>query len=198
MLSGAYSFERAFVSASPAARLTDVGTEAAPGCFAPMFSRLMMLPPPAARRCGTASRIGADRPEELQVEIGLPVLVGDVAEWPGGRGAGVVDQDVEAAEALDCRTDHALDVGRLPHVGRDRHDRRACPESSLATCSSRRPGGRRSPPARPRGRAIRRRAPDALAAAGHDRDLAREPEIHPSPRLQTFQPSVGVHTTTPV
>ena len=56
MPSGASSFESAFVRASPAARLTEVGSERAPGVLAPVFRMLTMRPPPAFRMGGTQSR----------------------------------------------------------------------------------------------------------------------------------------------
>ena len=47
--------------------------------------------------------------------------VGDVGE---DADAGVVDEDVEAAEAGDGRGDRALDLGVAAHVGLQRLDRR--------------------------------------------------------------------------
>ncbi len=47
ILSGSKSLERALVKAIPAARLTEVGHEPAPGCLPPGWVMLMMRPPSA-------------------------------------------------------------------------------------------------------------------------------------------------------
>src|SRR5215831_755010 len=56
MLSFAYSFDSAFVSARPAARETVVGIERARGCFAPIVVIFTIRPPPCWRMCGITSR----------------------------------------------------------------------------------------------------------------------------------------------
>src|SRR5205823_10979916 len=66
MLSAASSFDSAFISAMPAARETEVGTERGPGCLAPRFSTLTMLPPPAWRRWGTAARMARIAPKSFR------------------------------------------------------------------------------------------------------------------------------------
>lgn len=48
--------------------------------------------------------------EELDVEVGLPRLVGEGLEVARRSAAGVVDQDVEPPEARDGGLDQALDV----------------------------------------------------------------------------------------
>jgi len=53
---GAFSLESALVSASPAARLTLVGVESAPGALAPMLSTLTMRPHLRSRMPGSAAR----------------------------------------------------------------------------------------------------------------------------------------------
>src|SRR5574341_2152640 len=66
MRASASSFESAFVSAMPAARLTDVGTERARGCFAPMWVTLMIRPPPFCRIAGSAARIARIAPKSFR------------------------------------------------------------------------------------------------------------------------------------
>ena len=65
-----------------------------------------------------------DRTEHVDPEGPLPVLGGQVVDAAVGRQhAGVADQHVEAAEALDRPRDHGLDLGEVAHVGQQRLDR---------------------------------------------------------------------------
>ena len=101
------------VSAMPAARLTDVGTDWRPG----------VLPPPAVGDVDdTPSALGLhlrDGHEELLVQIALPALVGHVLEVAGGGGAGVVHQDVDTAIGVDDLSEEALDLVRPGDVRLD-------------------------------------------------------------------------------
>ena len=54
MLSDAKSFDIALVKAIPAARVTEVGTEAGPGALPPGVVTLIILPPPLDLIIGTA------------------------------------------------------------------------------------------------------------------------------------------------
>ena len=66
---------------------------------------LMMKPPPRRRRCGSAAWHALKTPVRFVSMTSRPLLgrhVGDVGE---DADAGVVDEDVEAAEAGDRRVD---------------------------------------------------------------------------------------------
>ena len=52
----------------------------------------------------------------------VPLLVGEVEQHPVAGHAGVVDHDVELAEALDRRGEHGVGGGPLPHVALDDRD----------------------------------------------------------------------------
>jgi hypothetical protein len=52
----------------------------------------------------------------------VPLLVGEVEQHPVARHPGVVDHDVELAEALDRRGEHGVRGGPLPHVALDDRD----------------------------------------------------------------------------
>ena len=64
----------------------------------------------------------ADRGEQLQVEVVLPDLVGDLLRGHRPRLAGVVDQDVDLAERLDDAVEGLRDVVGLRHVALERRD----------------------------------------------------------------------------
>jgi hypothetical protein len=122
----------------------------------------------------------ADRREQLELEVVLPGGVGDRGEGGGGRGAGVVDEDVEPAVAGDDGVDQAGDVVGAADVGRHRGDLRACLCGQLA----RGPGEHVGPPgAHDHLRALAGERPgggpaDALAAAGDERDPVVKVEVH--------------------
>ena len=97
-LCGAFSLESALVRARPAARLTLVGVELAPGALAPMLSTLTTRPHLRSRMPGSARRQQADGGEQLEVEVALPVLVGHRVERLGVADAGIVHHDVDLAE----------------------------------------------------------------------------------------------------
>ena len=75
-----------------------------------VLARLDLLPPV---RGGPAGR--AERPLEVDLDDGVPLLLGHVRQHPVAQDAGVVDHDVQVAEPLDCGVDQPL--GALP--GRD-------------------------------------------------------------------------------
>src|SRR5690606_35041146 len=126
----------------------------------------------------------ADRGEQLEVEIGLPGLVRDRFELAGGGGARVVDEDVDAAEGMDRRTDQAGQVLGLRYVGDDGQDLAArvadvdgeAVEGFLAARADR---DARAFGGEPLGGG----APYALAGARDDRDPSGKSEFHRSPPL---------------
>src|SRR5206468_9534605 len=117
---------------------------------------------------------------ELQLERLLPVFFGEVEDLAAGRGAGVVDEDVDAAEARGGRVDDALGVvgprqiaGHREHLGagRSRQLFRRGLERVLAAGADR--------DTRPfLGEPARDGFADAFAAARHQRHLALQAEIH--------------------
>ena len=65
-----------------------------------------------------------DGTEDVDPERALPVLGGQVVDATVRREhAGVADQHVEAAEALDRQRDHGFDLVEVAHVGEHRLDR---------------------------------------------------------------------------
>ena len=83
---------------------------------------LMMKPPPRWRRCGIAAWHALKTPVRFvsMTSDHCPRRhVGDVRE---DADAGVVDEDVEAAEPRDRRVDRALDLVVAAHVGLQRLD----------------------------------------------------------------------------
>lgn len=95
--SGASAFDIACLTA----RDTVVGIDFAAGCFTPMRVMLTIRPPPRARIEGDHETAIPHRREQLQVEVGLPGLVGHRLERADLGGARVVHQDVDAAVGRD-------------------------------------------------------------------------------------------------
>ena len=121
----------------------------------------------------------ADRREELQLEVGLPGRVVDRVEPSGRRGAGVVDEDVDPPEPPERRGHEPLEVAGARDVSRHVQDRR--------TLRPERPGrlreARRVAPADRDGRPLGGEPPcggepEPVAAAGDDRNLPLQSEIH--------------------
>ena len=90
--------------------------------------------------------------------------------------AGVLREDVDAAELLGRGGRHRLHVLALGDVGRARH--RALADLARGRRRGRRRPGRRRARARPRGRTPRRCTPDAARCAGDDRGAALESSRH--------------------
>src|SRR5712691_1581228 len=117
---------------------------------------------------------------ELELQSFRPVVLGESFKHAAGRGACVVDHDVDAAERLVALRDEILGVGVLGEVGGDRDDLApgllgdlgcSCLEWLLAARAD------RDIDAFARERA-RDALADAFAAAGHQRGLALELKVH--------------------
>src|SRR5438094_6902832 len=120
---------------------------------------------------------GDGQAQDVHLEHLGPELRRRRAERRGAAQAGIVDQDVDAAEALARDREEAADVFLAPHVGRLHRDpfatelRRETREAIGA------PRGERHRRAGRRERACRL-APDAARGTGDDRALAREQTRH--------------------
>ena len=119
--------------------------------------------------------------EEFQVEARIPIGVGEREEIAAPVGAGVVDQDVEPAEALfrearkPRRLALAAQIGGVD-FGPAAQRANARPQASERALFPRRSAGR---PAG-RGKLQRDALADAAARAGHQRDLALQFGVHRS------------------
>ena len=122
---------------------------------------------PQSPKCGRQSRVIRTSPVDVDVEDGRLVLLARLVERRAAeREAGVVDEDVEAAETLDRLRDEALaargvgDVELERDLGLEPLDPpRAARDAHAGGCE--------------RGR---RRPADAGRGAGHDRPLAAQVE----------------------
>jgi hypothetical protein len=125
----------------------------------------------------------AYEPDEVQrdnLERLPPVVVGEVRELAQRRAAGVVDEDVHAAETPGRRGDDAADALRGRQVGRDGEYLGARLAADLLGGRLQirlGPGADRDPRALARQRQGRRLA-EAFARRGNDRGPAVQPEIH--------------------
>ena len=84
---------------------------------------LMIHPPPRRFRCGSAAAAAVEDAAEVRVDDVLPVAGGHVGDVREMSDAGVVHEDVEAAEPLDRGVDCAAGFVRLPDVGPHREHR---------------------------------------------------------------------------
>src|SRR6516165_210280 len=187
-LSGAPSPDSTLENAICAARLTEVGALLAPGALAPMFRTLMIRP---QRRCFIwEDQPGeADLREQLEIEIGLPHLVGHFLGWAAGRLPGVVDQYVDLAELRHHLVIGPADVGQLGDVGADRGDLTLGPGLDLLLARGQSLGGAREDRdvRTGRGKPLRHRQAQPFAAAGDHGSASVQSNVHvrlPSPRLR--------------
>ena len=93
-----------------------------------------------------------ERSFEVRVDCGVPLLLGELRDRCAGIDAGVVDEDVEPAVALDRLDDEGRDLVLVADIRRDRVGLRRRPPGSLRRS---RPG-QANPPSRSR---VRRRGP---------------------------------------
>src|SRR6267378_2863606 len=119
-----------------------------------------------------------DGGHQLELDVRLPRAVIDVHERGRRRGAGVVEENVDAAEALGGRLHHGLHILGARHVGGNReHLATGLPDLSRRALQHFLAAGADAH-ARPLARQLYRRgAAESGAAAGHDRHLARQVEI---------------------
>ena len=120
---------------------------------------LTIRPQPRSAICGTNARISRIEAITLSSHWQLPVLLGQLVERLRVARAGVVDEDVRrpAVEPLEDLLGR-VERGHVDPVASARRPARVAP-SSLEQ-----PHGLRA---------------DAAAAAGHDRDAARQSQVHP-------------------
>ena len=136
----------------------------------PAVDETLTIAEPAGM-CSSAARVVRTAVIRLSSNDSLPVVVGELSELADVGAAGVVDEAVDAAEALDRRGDEPVGRAALGQVGGDvelarsfvapsrRHDVRAFARE-----------------------ARRDLEPDAGRRAGDETDLACETQIHGSLR----------------
>src|SRR5579875_578475 len=122
---------------------------------------------------------GADRGEDLEIQVVDPGFVGDRLERIGGSHAGVVDKGVNPSEALVRGADEALDVLSAAHVGAEREAFAAGGRDGggdlLEGLLAPRADGDLGALVR---ESLGRRFANAFAAARHERDLTLEAQVH--------------------
>jgi len=131
----------------------------------------------------------ADLREQLEIEIGLPHLVGHFLGWAAGRLPGVVDQYVDLAELRHHLVIGPADVGQLGDVGADRGDLTLGPGLDLLLARGQSLGGAREDRdvRTGRGKPLRHRQAQPFAAAGDHGSASVQSNVHvrlPSPRLR--------------
>src|SRR5437867_3753804 len=126
-------------------------------------------------------RLGAtDLAQELAVDRVDERLVRQIDEGPEGRRAGVVDQDVDAAQPLGRPVDEPAAAVERSEIGGDRHDLHPGGPGDLGRrVLQLRLGARADGDAHAFvGQLARDRAADAFAGARHERGLTLEPQLH--------------------
>ena len=121
----------------------------------------------------------ANRRENLEVEIGYPVVIGNLIDPSCGALARVVHQAVDASPPGDGRIDEPFKVSQIGDVGL--HHKCVAPGVPQPLLAGRQPIG--VPPAdrdpRPLfDEPIRKRRPQAVGPAGDQHDLFRQVQIH--------------------
>ncbi len=77
----------------------------------PATEATLTMLPPVSSRCGIAAWAEEERAAEVQRDVGVPLLLGDVGGHPEVVPPGVVDQHVEAAVRVDSGSDRGPAVG---------------------------------------------------------------------------------------
>ena len=80
-----------------------------------------MMRPPRAGRDHRLGRLPCTEEDAREIDVDDPLPVGetDRLRWSDHGRAGIVDENVERAEALDGLRDHGRDGGLIGDVGRD-------------------------------------------------------------------------------
>ncbi|MCY1542510.1 hypothetical protein D9M68_782590 [compost metagenome] len=68
-----------------------------------------------------------DHATKVDIQQALPAVGADLPTETGLQDAGVVEQQVDAAEALHRQISQGIHLGRIAHVGHPAHDRHALP-----------------------------------------------------------------------
>src|SRR5262249_37084077 len=76
-----------------------------------------MMLPPAVPNCLTASCVVRIKTENIQIEMLMEVLFGDLFKWRKFENAGVVNKDVDSGERFLCFGEEAVNVLFLRHIG---------------------------------------------------------------------------------
>ena len=182
MRSAATSSDSVFAYPSTPAHVATDRPNVGIGCSTDSAVMLTMLPPPAARRCGTACRVSRTTLIRFCSTAFDHAPSSNVVEPAERRRAVVVDQHVESAERGVRRCDDALAILGLADVGRDGDRSPAALRRHLRD----RLVERLAPPRDHRdvgtfgGEQPRDREADALARTADDRRLAAEREVHRS------------------
>ena len=140
-----------------------------------------MRPHPAARIGSTAATDSWAAAKKSTSKPARHRAVGHAFEPARGRAAGVVDQDVEASETVDCRRHDPLGGIVLGHIDGEGDDP-AVGAGDVASAASAvelaTPSGRTRRRAALGDEVDRHLAADASSGAGHDRDAAAQPGVH--------------------
>ncbi len=122
----------------------------------------------------------ADLREQFQIEIGLPLLVGDGLRRPARRLAGVVDEDIDLAEFRIDLLAGRLDRRRLRDVAADRGDLalRDLLDLALGVGECRRVARQNGHIRSRGGEFLGDREAEPLAAAGDDRASTVQSNFH--------------------
>ena len=165
--------------ARPAAREAVVGSDAAPARLGPYVEHVDDGPAPGRGQVRHSQADAASRGQNLEVEVGDPVVVGDLIDPSRGARARVVHQAVEAAPPGDGRIDEPLKVSQAGDVGL--HRKRITPRVPQPLLGGVQPLA--VPPAdRDPGpfldEALRKRRSQPVGPAGDEHDLASQVQIH--------------------
>jgi len=121
------------------------------------------------------------------VDHGVPVGLAEFRDACVAREAGIVDQDVDAAEGFECSLHQAFHVGGVRHVSGDADGREAAALQRGAAVGGGLRVDIRDDDARAfLGQRARGFGADAAARAGDDRDLVRQSELHVPPQSEQF------------
>ena len=107
---GPTSRESVFSQPTSPGRIAFERARCAVGSFAVSDVIATMRPASLCSRCGRQRRTSRTAGREEELERRLEAVVGHVAGLAGGRAARVPDEDVDAAERLECLRDEPLEI----------------------------------------------------------------------------------------